>query len=101
MTAMPSGLVADSFLELLDHLLRIPVGEDVAHLRAEVGLGLLGAVVHVVGEHAARRAAGEEGDAKVGAPVGRIGRGGLRGRLGHGRSRGHTRCQRGDEGDEE
>ena len=47
------GLGGDRFLELLDHLLRIPVGEDVAHLGAEVGLGLLGAVVDVVGEDAA------------------------------------------------
>ena len=73
------GLGGGHFLELLDHLLGIPVREDVVHLGAEVGLSLLGAVVHVVGEHAALRAAGEEDDAKVGAPVGRISRGGLRG----------------------
>ena len=61
------------FLELLDHLLGIPVGEDVLDVRAEVGLGLFGAVVHVVGKDAACRAAGEEGDLDIFTPAGRAG----------------------------
>ena len=63
------GLGGDCFLELLDHLLRIPVGEDIADVGAQIGFGLLGAVVDVVGEDAARRAAGEEGDLDILAPL--------------------------------
>ncbi len=70
------GLGGDRFLELLDHLLRVPVGEDIAHRGAQIGFGLLGAVVDIVGEHAAGRAAGEEGDLDIFAPLAcAIGRG--------------------------
>src|SRR5438132_11885570 len=64
----PVGFCGSCFFELLDHLLRSPIGKDVLHLGAEVHFRLPRAVVHVVREHAARGAAGEEDNPRV-APL--------------------------------
>ena len=61
----------DGFLELGDHLVRIPVGPLIGDRRPEGRLGRLGAVVDDRLEPAARRAAREEGDLHVLAELGR------------------------------
>ena len=63
----------DRLLELRDHLLGIPIGEDVLHGRPQIRLGLTRAVVDIVGEDAAGRPAGEEDDVDAGTPLARIG----------------------------
>ena len=57
-------------LELLDHLLRIPVREYVLHPRTQIEFGLPRAVVDVVGEHPSGRPAREEDDPGAAAPLG-------------------------------
>ena len=63
-------LGGDRLLQLGDHQVRIPVGEVVGDRRSKIELGLLVAVVDVIGEDAALRAARESGDLDARAPFG-------------------------------
>ena len=55
-------------LDLRQHLVGVPVGEVIRDARPEIELGLLEAVIDVVGEHAALRPARERGDLHALAP---------------------------------
>ena len=63
------GRGGDRLAELLDHLLRVPAGEDVVDLGAGVVRGLDGAVVDDGAEAVAFGAADEEADMDVLAPL--------------------------------
>ena len=61
-------LHGDRLAQLLHHLFDVPAGEDVVDLRAEIGFGLLGAVIDDGAEGIALGAADEEADVDVLAP---------------------------------